>query len=97
MKLSLAQAEHVLDHIEGQIVPENHEVTPQLTSLFGEHTFFLNADGLSIVEPSADDSEIGNVVKLASWTDDKRTMLAPHPPEATAVEVVLGVPGDEED
>jgi hypothetical protein len=101
MKLSLAQVERVEEQYDGQMVPESHDVAPQLETLFGDHTFFLDSQGLNIVEPSPEDGHVGNVVNLANWTDEKRTMLAPHPPEPTNVVIELGEPiddvGDEED
>lgn len=101
MKLSLAQVERVEEQYDGQIVPEGHDVAPQLETLFGDHTFFLDSQGLNIVEPSPEDGHVGNVVNLANWTDEKRTMLAPHPPEPTNVVIELGESidgmGDEED
>jgi hypothetical protein len=45
-----------------------------------------------MVEPAkATDSgaQRGVVMKLASWSDSRRTSLAPHPPEVTDVVVVL--------
>jgi hypothetical protein len=101
MKLSLAQVERVEEQYDGQLVPEGHDVAPQLETLFGEHTFFLDSQGLNIVEPSPEDGHVGNVVNLATWTDEKRTMLAPHPPEPTTVVIELGESGrdgeDDED
>lgn len=101
MKLSLAQIERVEEQYDGQMVPESHDVAPQLESLFGDHTFFLDSQGLNIVEPSPEAGQVGNVVNLANWTDEKRTMLAPHPPEPTNVVIELGEPfsdgEDEED
>jgi hypothetical protein len=47
---------------------------------------------LHIVEPTqATDSgkQQGMVIKLASWSDESRTSLAPHRPESTDVVVVL--------
>jgi len=40
---------------------------------------------------------LGSVVKLANWTDERRTTLAPHPPEPTEVVVELGAIDGEED
>ena len=34
--------------------------------------------------------DVGNVVKLANWTDERRTTLAPHPPEPTPTVVEIG-------
>jgi hypothetical protein len=51
MKLTSAQVEQTLTQFEGEVIPDNHPVVPQLNSLFGEHTFFLDRRGLNIVEP----------------------------------------------
>jgi hypothetical protein len=99
MKLNAALVETALDQFEAQAIPENHPVVGQLSTLFGDHTFFLDSNGLNIVEP-ADDGNSGaqkaQVVKLAGWSDDNRTSLAPHEPEITDVVIVLEPqgPGD---
>jgi len=97
MKLARPQVERVEERIECQAVPEDHAATPQLETVFGSHTFFLDSEGLSIVEPSPEDDHLGSVVKLANWTDERRTTLAPHPPEPTEVVVELGAIDGEED
>jgi len=94
MKLSLAQLERVEEQYDGQIVPDGHDVAPQLENMFGDHTFFLDSRGLNIVEPSPQDEQIGTVVNLADWTDEKRTMLAPHPPQPTSVMIEIGDAAD---
>lgn len=81
-----------LNQLDAQAIPENHPVVHQLNSLFGDHTFFLDTNGLNIVEPTGQSdsrSQTGQVVKLAGWSDDNRTSLAPHEPELTAVVIVL--------
>jgi hypothetical protein len=97
MKLAPAQVERVEESIECQAVPANHAATPQLETVFGSHTFFLDSEGLSIVEPLPEDDHVGSVVKLANWTDERRTTLAPHPPEPTEVVVELGAMDGEEE
>lgn len=97
MKLNSARVKRTVDQFEADPIPENHPAIPQLNNLFGDHTFFLDARGLHIVEPAetADDgSQAGKVVKLASWTDANRTSLSPHQPEPTDVVVVLGSEDD---
>ena len=92
MRLTSAQVERALDQFEAQAIPDDHPVTAQLSDLFGEHTFFLNTEGLNVVEPAEPtaDGEIGKVVNLADWTDESQTRLSPHPPQVTAIVVVLG-------
>lgn len=96
MKLNSALVEQTLTQFDAQAIPENHPVVNQLNSLFGDHTFFLDANGLNIVEPAGDTnsgSQTGKVVKLAGWSDEKRTSLAPHEPEITDTVVVLEAGG----
>jgi len=99
MKLSTALLERTLNQFDAQAIPENHPVVGQLNSLFGDHTFFLDANGLNIVEPTGatdSGSQMGQVVKLAGWSDDNRTSLAPHEPEPTEVVIVLDSRGPDD-
>jgi hypothetical protein len=92
MKLSTSMVERTLDHFEAQAIPENHPLVPELNRLFGDHTFFLDGEGLHIAEPRivADTGdEAVQVVKVASWQDAGRTRLQPHGPEPTDVVVPL--------
>lgn len=93
MKLSARQIAQIKDRIGAQPVPDNHPLVPQLTDLFGSHTFFLDREGLDIVETAEPESvraRTATVVKLARWADDKRTTLAPHAPVPTDVVVEIG-------
>ena len=86
MKLSSQAVEHTLSQFEAQALPENHPAVAQLNQLFGDHTYFLDGDGLHIVEPTEptdSGTQKGVVIKLASWSDASRTSLAPHAPEAS--------------
>src|SRR5262249_36917518 len=92
MKLTSAQVERALTQFEAQAIPDHHPVVPQLKDLFGEHTFFLDDNGLNIVEPakgrwSATDS--ATVINLAHWSDASPNSLEPHEPEPTDVVIVL--------
>ncbi len=92
MKLSNQAVEQTLTQFEAECLPETHPAVAQLNQLFGEHTFFLDGEGLHIVEPTAAadaGAQKGVVVKLASWSDSSRTSLAPHAPEPTDRVVVL--------
>ena len=90
MKLSPAQVQRVQRQIDGQIIPEGHALSLQLEQTFGEHTFFLNAEGLNIVEPSPSGGDTGRIVKLASWVDEDYTTLEPGAPEPQPGEIELG-------
>jgi hypothetical protein len=92
MRLTTAQVERTLNQFEAQAIPDDHPMVPRLNSLFGDHTFFLNGDGLSVVEPAGNadpDGPACQVVSLANWTDENLTSLAPHEPEATDLVIVL--------
>jgi hypothetical protein len=101
MKLSTARVKQTLDQLEAQDafqnavpIPEDSPVLPQLSGLFGDHTFFLDSEGLHIVEPAepatAADGPTGQLVKLARWADAGHSALAPQQPEPTDIVVVLG-------
>jgi hypothetical protein len=91
MKLSNYQIVQAADEIGAQPVPEDHPIVMQLTRIYGDHTFFLDGEGLEIVEVARPDGadNAACVVKLASWTDEDRTRLAPHEPLATDTVVVF--------
>jgi hypothetical protein len=91
MKLNCAQVEQTLSQFEAQVIPDDHPIVPELNDLFGDHTFFLNSDGLNVVEPSETGAPAGTVVNLANWTDAHLTSLATHEPEPTEIIVVLEV------
>jgi hypothetical protein len=94
MKMKSAQVERTLSQFKARAIPDDHPVLPQLNSLFGDHTFFLDSDGLSVVEPTeftrSGDALSGTVVKLAIWNDPNLTSLAPQEPELTDIVVELG-------
>jgi hypothetical protein len=94
MKMKPEQVERTLSQFEAQAIPDDHPMASQLTSLFGDHTFFLDSNGLSVVEPTeftqSGDALSGTVVKLANWNDPNLTSLAPQDPELTDIVVALG-------
>lgn len=100
MRLSTARVRQTLEQLEEQpafqgtvAVPDDNPVLPKLTEVFGDHTFFLDSEGLHIVEPAepgAAAAPTGQVIKLASWSDAGRTTLTPHRPEPTEIVVMLG-------
>jgi len=93
MKLNSALVERTLDQFRAQALPEDHPAMEQLYKLFGMHTFFVDDEGLSIVEPTQQGDggrRTATVVKLASWTDGAHSRLTPHEPEPTETVVLLG-------
>jgi hypothetical protein len=93
MKLTQNDADNTARQLEARPLLDTHPVTDSLVELFGEHTFFIDADGLFIVEAAERErdggAELGRVVKLANWVDVHRTVLAPHRREDTDVVVTL--------
>ena len=47
MKLTSAQIERTLSQFEAQAIPESHPLLPRLNELFGDHTSFLDSNGLT--------------------------------------------------
>ena len=92
MKLNSAQVERALKQFEAQALPDDHPVVPQLASMFGDHTFFIDSGGLNVLEPTEAaeaEASVGMIVNLAYWSDETLTKLSPHEPEPTGVVVNL--------
>ena len=52
MKLNSTLVETTLSQFEAQVIPDTHPAASELNRLFGDHTFFLDRNGLNIVEPA---------------------------------------------
>jgi hypothetical protein len=92
VKLNSAQIKQTLEQFEARAIPEDHPLVPKLHELFGDHTFFIDTNGLNVVEPAEDagaGARAGTVVNVANWSDERLTSLAPHEPEPTEVVVDL--------
>jgi hypothetical protein len=93
MKLTSTQIEQTLGQFEAEPIPENHPMVPQLNEVFGEHTYFVNSDGLIILEPTGSGLtgvQSAKVVNLGEWSDDAPSALELHEPETTDLVVTLG-------
>ena len=95
MKLNATQIERTMNQFEAQALPDNHPAVPELSNLFGDHTFLLDRNGLNILEPAADIPQGGvqaaRVINLANWSDENLNKLSPHEPEPTGAIVELPV------
>jgi hypothetical protein len=100
MKLNSARIDQAARQLQAQALADDHPLTQRLNGLFGDHTFFLDRNGLNIVEPGApnlampaegdgESAEAVQVVELASWADEARNSLVPHDPEFTDIVVML--------
>jgi len=93
MRLSETLIVRTLAQYNGQAIPDDDPVVEELSELYGDHTFFLGGEGLTIVEPEdsvAPGLHEGRLIKLAEW-NASHTALAPHEPEPTDVVIVLAV------
>ena len=93
MKLTSTQIEQTLGQFEAEPIPEDHPMVPQLNEVFGEHTYFVNSDGLIILEPAGSGLTgvvSAKVVNLGEWSDDASSALELHEPETTDLVVTLG-------
>jgi hypothetical protein len=92
MKLSEAQITKTLSQFQAQVLAEDHPAVAQFRELFGQHTFFLDARGLYVLEmlevPGME-AEEGEVIGLAKWSDTNLTKLTTHQPEPTGLVVRL--------
>jgi hypothetical protein len=91
MRLNETQVKQTLSQFDAQVLPDDHPAVTQLSSLFGDHTFFLDGAGLKVLEPNETetDAPTGEVISLADWSDATLTSLRPHEPQFTGVVVVL--------
>lgn len=92
MKLTSIQVEETLSQIHAEAIPEDDPVISELSDLFGDHTFFIDDNGLNIVEPieSGNDLQSAQLFNVADWRDANMTKLAAHEPEPTNVFVTFG-------
>jgi len=92
MKLNATQVKQALSQFEAQVLPDDHPAATQLSSIYGDQTFFLDDSGLKVLEPVGEpamEAQTGEIVSLADWSDATLTSLRPHEPEMTGVVVVL--------
>jgi len=91
MKLAQTMLARTLDQYDARVIPETDPATPKLAERFGNHTFFVDRNGLNIIEPTETNEprHTGVVVNLASFNDD-RSELVVHAPEVTDMIVALG-------
>jgi hypothetical protein len=74
------------------VLAYDHPAVVQFRELFGQHTFFLDAMGLYVLEllevPGVE-AEEAEVISLADWSDAGFTKMTTHQPEPTGVVVRL--------
>jgi hypothetical protein len=96
MKMTAASVDRALTQIDAMAIPDDHPLNEQLKGLFGDHTYFIDGNGLNIVEPAernAAGETVCNVVNIADWADNDQRSLMPHEPTLTPAVVVLASDG----
>jgi hypothetical protein len=92
MKLNQAQISRTLSQFRAQVLAEDHPAVAQFCELFGQHTFFLDASGLHVLEllevPGME-AQDGEMISIANWSDANFTTLTSHQPEPTGVVISL--------
>ncbi|HSF95711.1 MAG TPA: hypothetical protein VLA52_11860 [Thermohalobaculum sp.] len=89
MKLDAAQIGSIRDRYDSEPLADDNPALPKLQETFGDHSFFLDARGLHVVEPDPDhEGTLGYVIKIASWTEDQ-TQLRVHEPEVLPMAISL--------
>jgi hypothetical protein len=92
MKLNEAQMNIALSQLRALVLTENHPAVAQFCELFGHHTFFLDANGLHVLElleVLGMEAQDGEVISLADWPNADFTKLTTHQPEPTGVIIRL--------
>jgi len=69
---------------------QDHPAMVELKRVFGEHTFFVDANGLSVfLDQTETDTDLPEgkprLVLIAAWVDDAKTQLGPVEPVDTGV------------
>ena len=88
MKMNSLMVDRTLGQIDAEPISEDHPLVPKLKTMFGDHTFFINASGLNIIEPLKEKPQRGTLLNLASW--EKQDLIAHDEPQSTDVTVDLG-------
>ena len=102
MKLSTAQIAAVEQATGANPLPEDNPAQAQLSEALGDHTFYLDQQGLVVLEnpESAASEDTLEIVRVGQWTDDERQQLGLTPPQRTGQVIELAdyrkpAPGDD--
>ena len=92
MKLSIDQIKQIHEKKGITPLPEDYSPMSELIRAFGDHTFYLTADGLHLwenIDVAGAEGEVIIAVEIASWANDGKSDLALHTPQLTEVTVKL--------
>lgn len=95
MKLTTQQIEDAVLKLQVSAISESAGLMAELVDLYGDHTFFVDPDGLHILErldedQQGDDREFLTLIQIAAWTDETRSEVATHDPRMTGKTVIMG-------
>jgi hypothetical protein len=90
MKLNETQIASARDAFGAEPLEESHPVVPQLTEAFGEHTFYVDQNGLLAFMDPVDDLQeeaagAPKLVLIAAWTDENKNALGKVEPVDTGM------------
>ena len=91
MKLTGAELQSVERQLGVEAIPDDNPAMPKLQEVFGDHSFFVDAAGLNVVEPTPTNEAEGAVLKVASWAEDGQSLQV-HEPEILEVKVLMDGP-----
>jgi hypothetical protein len=86
MKLNSTKIAQAREQQHANPIADTHPATSAFRRRFGDHTFFVDKDGLHVIEPTGPNQANANAsvfVRLASWKNARRTTLRPHAPRLT--------------
>jgi hypothetical protein len=66
MKLSSEKLGSILEQIDADVIPDDHLSLPKLREVFGDHTFFIDDSGLTIIQPLDQHRQTGGLVKIST-------------------------------
>ena len=92
MKLNANQIAAVKQDLSADPLEEHNPAMDALRKAFGDHTFYVGAEGLFVVEPVEDTAHPGEpaqLVLVAAWADEEKKSLQPVPPQETQTVIDL--------
>src|SRR3546814_7214645 len=75
MRLSEPQTQRVQEQTGASVVPEDNPSMPALKQNFGDHTFFLDAEGLHIWETVADEPSEDGKLRSEEHTSELQSLM----------------------
>lgn len=87
MKLNAAQIDIVEQQVSVRPIEDDSPAMPQLKEVFGDHTFYVDANGLHVLEVLPEDMDgaqpgTAAIIQIAEWTNEDKNALAPIEPRA---------------